>query len=101
MEVTTAEHRSQPFTPEHHQRRTAADHRRANGQCERILGLLVAAGDRGCSNAELWSVAHAVNSRIADLRRRGHDIVCTPEGGGRYRYVLRQRQPTLFAGAPA
>ena len=101
MQVTTADHRSQPFTAGRRHTRTAADHCRADGQAERILGLLVAAGAAGVTNHDLWAVCHAVNSRISDLRRRGHDIVCTPEGGGRYRYVLRQKHPTLFAGAQA
>lgn len=83
--------------------RKLADRRRADGQCERILGLLVSAGDLGCTNRELWAVCHAVNSRVSDLRRRGHEIIAKAEGGGIYRYRLvasKPRRETLAQEPP-
>ena len=50
--------------------------------------MLRAAGGAGCTNIQLWSVAHAAHSRIADLRAQGHLITCTRERVGVYRYVL-------------
>ena len=45
-------------------------------QCETILALLVAAAGRWVSMMDLHraSGSMAVHSRIADLRKRGHDI---------------------------
>jgi hypothetical protein len=64
------------------------NHRRA--QADHILEMLRTAGDRGCTNAELWAVAHAAHSRISDLRARGHRIACVREAPGLYRYTLEQ-----------
>lgn len=64
------------------------DRARLAGQENKILELLTEAGSRGCTNSELWSVCHAVNSRVSDLRRAGHDIEARPEGGGVWRYRL-------------
>jgi hypothetical protein len=65
------------------------DRARAAAQADKILGMLVDAGDRGCTNSQLWTVAHAVNSRISDLRKRcGHKIESVAEGGGVWRYRL-------------
>jgi hypothetical protein len=69
-------------------RRTAADHSRAHSQSDEILQMLRVAGESGCTNLELWTVAHAAHSRIADLRARGHRITCERERIGVYRYVL-------------
>lgn len=78
-------------------RRTLSNLTRAHGHAERLLKLLIAAGDRGCMNYELWAVCHAVNSRISDLRARGFEIACTSEGGGKYRYVLRKESARASA----
>jgi hypothetical protein len=50
--------------------------------------MLIAAGDRGCTNGQLWEIAHATNSRISDLRSRGHKIIAECEGSGTWRYTL-------------
>jgi hypothetical protein len=65
-----------------------ADRERLAGQEGKIIALLVKAGERGCTNSELWQVCHAVNSRISDLRGAGYDIEAKPEGGGIWRYRL-------------
>lgn len=77
------------------QRRTKADQRRAAGAAGKILDMLLAAGDRGCLNTELWAICHAVNSRVADLRARGFKIETTREGAGvwRYRIAADTRKP--------
>jgi hypothetical protein len=68
--------------------RTQDDRHQQRSQSAEILAMLRAAGDRGCTNATLWTVAHAAHSRIADLRGRGHVITCTREAAGLYRYRL-------------
>jgi hypothetical protein len=77
-------------------KRDTQDIERARGQEDRILSMLRAAGPAGCTNSQLWTVAHAVNSRISDLRKRGHKITTESEGRGiwRPRLVLAEpRQP--------
>ncbi len=49
--------------------------------------MLRAAGERGVTNAELWDVAHAAHSRIAELRALGHRIRCVREAPGLYASV--------------
>jgi len=67
------------------------DRRRADGQAGKILSMLIAAGQVGCTNSQLWTVCHAVNSRINDLRRQGHRISAEGEGHGVWRYRLNPR----------
>jgi hypothetical protein len=74
-------------------RRDSADHKRARAQADEILSMLTVAGELGCANSELWSVCHAVNSRISDLRKRGHKITAESEGGGTWRYRLIPPEP--------
>lgn len=69
-------------------KRIAADVERARGQDDQIFSMLLAAGPAGCTNSQLWTVCHAVNSRISDLRRRGHKITAESEGRGIWRYRL-------------
>jgi hypothetical protein len=95
-----------------------ADRKRADGQSEKILAMLAAAGSHGCTNHQLWTVCHAVNSRVSDLRKQGHRITAWPEGHGIWRYRLQpapdeacpfeqtgqeefEREATLFASAGA
>jgi hypothetical protein len=83
--------------------RTEADRSRARSQADEILQMLRSAGDRGCSNLELWTIAHAAHSRIADLRALGHRITCRKERAGVYRYVLEvdaSRRSSPSAPAP-
>jgi hypothetical protein len=61
--------------------------------------MLRAAGERGCTNSELWAIAHAAHSRISDLRARGHRIVCVREGPGVYRYTLEEPTPAKSMGS--
>jgi hypothetical protein len=68
--------------------RAAKDIERARGQENQILSMLRAAGPAGCTNSQLSSVAHAVNSRASELRKRGHRITAEAEGGGLWRYRL-------------
>ena len=87
-------------TPAH---RDPADRKRADGQADEILAMLSAAGDLGCTNSKLWTVCHAVNSRISDLRKRGHRIEAKSKGGGvwRYRVVASEpRQPSDWQDRP-
>jgi len=62
--------------------------------------MLTAAGSLGCTNAQLWTVCHPVNSRISDLRKRGDNITAESEGGGIWRYRLvaqsEPQQPSPF-----
>jgi hypothetical protein len=69
-------------------KRDRTDVDRARGQEDQILSMLIAAGPVGCANSQLWAVCHAVNSRISDLRKRGHNITAEPEGRGVWRYWL-------------
>jgi hypothetical protein len=69
--------------------RDLADRKRADGQSEKILAMLSAAGEHGCTNHQLWTVCHAVNSRVSDLRKQGHRITAWPEGHGIWRYRLQ------------
>lgn len=69
-------------------RQSPADRARANAQSRKILEMLTTAADRGCTNAQLRAICHAVNSRISDLRKRGHTIHAVAEGGGVWRYRL-------------
>ncbi len=69
-------------------KRDRVDLERARGQEDQILAMLIAAGPAGCANSQLWAVCHAVNSRISDLRKRGHKITAESEGGGVWRYRL-------------
>lgn len=71
------------------------DRMRQRSQANSILAMLRAAGERGCTNGELWAVAHAAHSRIADLRARGHRIHCVCEAPGLYRYTL---EPSVTDG---
>lgn len=71
-----------------HVERDLADRSRADAQDEKMLAMLIAAGYVGCTNLELWTVGHAANSRISDLRRRGYEIVAKREGAGVWRYAL-------------
>ena len=75
-----------------------ADRKRAEAHADRILSMLTAAGSLGCTNAELWAVCHAVNSRVSDLRKRGHRIVAKSEGGGVWRYRLIAPEPHQPSG---
>jgi len=63
-------------------------HRRS--QADAVLAALRAAGSAGLFNTELWKICHALNSRAADLRKKGHDIQveCIDQRGGVYRYRL-------------
>lgn len=70
-------------------RRNDADLNRARGQAERILVKLKEAGDLGCLNSELFPIAHALNSRINDLRQQGHEIEAKREDFGLWRYWLK------------
>jgi len=99
--------------------RDPAERKRADAHSDTILAMLAAAGALGCTNSQLWTVCHAVNSRISDLRRRGHVITAECEGGGVWRYRLTPSAPAqpsafeqrrrreeaeampLFAGGPA
>jgi hypothetical protein len=74
--------------------RNETNRERARGQEEEILSTLRLAGERGCTNTELWAICHAVNSRISDLRKRGHRIEASPEGRGVWRYRLLKAAPT-------
>jgi hypothetical protein len=78
-----------PAKPE----RTGADRSHAHSQADEILQMLIRAARQGCTNLELWTVAHAAHSRIADLRAQGHRITCTRECVGVYRYVLIENPP--------
>lgn len=71
------------------------ERKRSDAHSDTILAMLAAAGSRGCTNSQLWTVCHAVNSRISDLRRRGHQITADCEGGGIWRYRL------IASGPPA
>lgn len=65
--------------------------RRPSG-CERVLNVLRAA--RGQWVRDLYRITRAmVHSRVADLRRRGHDIECRRiDGAYCYRLVRRERR---------
>lgn len=80
-------------------KRDNTDVGRARGQEDQILCMLIAAGPAGCVNSQLWAVCHAVNSRISDLRKRGHKITAESEGGGVWRYRLIH--PPKVASEPA
>lgn len=75
--------------------RAPADRVRADDQTEKVLAMLRAAGVRGCTNIELWTVAHAANSRVSDLRQRGYTISSKRESGSVWRYVLRSGPENL------
>jgi len=64
------------------------EQKRLDGHAAEILEMLVAAGERGVLNLDLWTVCHAVNSRVADLRKSGYDIRTQREGSGIFRYRL-------------
>jgi hypothetical protein len=68
--------------------RSVDDLRRAGRHESRILAALRSAGPRGCTNTELWTICHAVNSRVSDLRKLGHSITMEREGKGVFRYRL-------------
>lgn len=69
-------------------RRTKTDQRRAEGAAGKILDMLLVAGDHGVLNTEHWTIYHALNSRVADLRARGFKIETTREGAGVWRYRI-------------
>lgn len=73
--------------------RDSSERKRADAHADKILGMLTAAGNLGCTNSQLWTVCHALNSRISDLRRRGHEISAESEGGGVWRYRLTSPTP--------
>lgn len=62
--------------------REPAERKRADAKADKILTMLAAAGSLSCTNSQLWTVCHAVNSRILDLIRRGHEIDGQSEGRG-------------------
>lgn len=66
---------------------------RSDAHSAKILEMLTMAGVQGCTNSQLWTVCHPVNSRISDLRARGHEITATSEGNGVWRYRLIQKIP--------
>jgi hypothetical protein len=68
--------------------RSPEDRLRAAAQADKILGMLSAAGDRGCLKSELWAACHGVNSRVSDLRKRGHKIQALAVGRGVWQYRL-------------
>jgi hypothetical protein len=69
------------------------DRKRAEAHAGKILAMLVTAGNIGCTNSQLWTVCHPVNSRISGLRKRGHKIDAQSEGGGVWRYRLIPPEP--------
>jgi hypothetical protein len=69
-------------------RQNSADRTRAHAQASTILEMLATGGAQGFTNSQLWAVCHAVNSRISDLRKRGHKIQATAGGGGIWLYRL-------------
>ena len=73
--------------------RDPAERKGAAAHADKILAMLAAAGSLGCTNSQLWTVCHAVNSRISDLRRRGYQIVAGSEGAGVWRYRLTSSEP--------
>lgn len=74
------------------------ERKRSDAHSDQILAMLIAAGHTGCTNAQLWTVCHAVNSRVSDLRRCGNVIEAKSEGGGvfRYRLVSTAPRPSAF-----
>lgn len=73
--------------------RDPEERKRSDAHSDRILAMLTAAGGLGCTNSQLWAVCHAINSRISDLRRRGHQITAVSEGAGVWRYRLTPSEP--------
>jgi hypothetical protein len=71
--------------------RDSADRARAAAQANKILAMPVEAGGLGYTNSQLWTICHAANSRISDLRKRGHKIEAVSEGAGVWRYRLTAR----------
>jgi hypothetical protein len=73
-----------------------------NSQCDRVLAVL--ADGRAHSITEIHERAGTMrlNSRVAELRKRGHEIVCTREGDT-YSYTLlaSPRPGAARAAAPA
>ena len=88
-----------------HLRRDEGDIKRAGSQEEEILSRLRLAGPLGCLNSELWDICHAVNSRIAAIRKRlrrcGFDIEALPEGRGIWRYRIIKLAPAATDPRPA
>ena len=80
--------------------RDPAARKRTDAHANKILTMLTEAGSRGCTNSQLWTVCHAVNSRISNLRRRGHHIVAESEGSGIWRYRLIPPEPQQHAHGP-
>jgi len=76
--------------------RDPRDHGRLKRQADKTLSMLIAANGLGCMNTETWGVCHAVNSRVADLRKRSHRITIKSEGHGVWRYRLEPPEPPAF-----
>jgi hypothetical protein len=68
-------------------------------QSRKILEMLVTTADRGCKNSLLGTACHAINSRISDLRKRGHDLadLFDSQGGWRYRLMAEHSERHLFS----
>ena len=62
------------------------------GQRDKILALLQAAGPRGVTNLLLNEVAFRYGGRIFELRKLGWDISTVCEGESVYRFVLRGKR---------
>lgn len=65
--------------------------------CERILALL--SDGRQHSHHELYALNVIVHSRVAELRKRGHDIECSRDGDiYSYRLLTSLEEPPRLAG---
>lgn len=64
-------------------------HKKPSGM-EIILRALQAAGDRGLTNSQIYTLSNALSwhRRVGDLRARGYDIESIKLSKGQFRYVL-------------
>jgi hypothetical protein len=79
---------------------TNSDVTRTRNQADRILEMLREAGPEGCTNVQLFTVCHALNARINDLRQEGYGIEAKRERGGVWRYTLTTDKPSTPRPSP-
>ncbi|MCY7861196.1 hypothetical protein MOD67_14305 [Bacillus licheniformis] len=67
---------------------------RINTQREKVLHLLKQRGSNGVFNYELAKIALSYQRRIHDLIEEGYDVVISNEGGGAFKYTLKNLSPS-------
>lgn len=72
----------------------AKEAKRLESQANKILTALKSAGSKGCTNAELATIALRYGARVGELVKEGYEITKSRVAGGLFLYVLDMSKST-------